>query len=164
MHEVAGWLNWFLDWPDTLIRSAGALPPWALVLLIFIPSIAAVGTGSLEVILPVLVLNALIAISAFSWPAGELRLVSTALATALILWLVSHALRRAARDRAAAQRDARLQQLEGRVGVFLDALDRRSQIVEEGAIEMAKRRLKAETAESRRPGQGQENPPKPPDR
>ena len=89
-------------------------------------------------------LNTLIALSAISWPAGELRTLGTAFATAFILALLGQGLRQRAHDYALAQLQMGVDGIKEQIVIFLEALDRRAKAVEENAVEMAKLRLRAE--------------------
>jgi hypothetical protein len=108
--------------------------------------------------LPVLMLNALIALSTISWPAGELRTFSTAIASALIFALLGQGLRRRSSDHALAQLQTRLDAMDGQMIHFLRALDERAARVEGGAIELAKIRLRSEAISK---GGPQSRPPNP---
>jgi hypothetical protein len=138
------WLSRVLDWPQTIAQSLGLVPGWVLLSLIFVPSLIALVARVWYLIFPVLMLNALVASSAISWPAGELRTFSVGLGSAFILAFIGQGLGQRARDHALAQIQTRLDAMDGQMINFLRALDERAAIVEEGAIEMAKIRLRNE--------------------
>jgi hypothetical protein len=138
------WLTRVLDWPQTIAQGLGPMPLWALLSLIFFPSLIALATRIWHLILPILMLNTFIAVSAISWPAGELRTLGTALASAFILAFLGHGLRQRAHDHALAQLQIGLDGIQEQIVTFLKALDRRAMAVEENAVEMAKRRLQAD--------------------
>ena len=112
--------------------------------LIFVPSLIALVARIWHLIFPILMLNTLIASSAISLPAGELRTFSVGLASAFILAIIGQGLRQRARDHALAQIQTRLDAIDGHIVNFLRAIDKRAAIVEESAIELAKIRLQNE--------------------
>jgi hypothetical protein len=142
-HTLSLWLSRMLDWPQTIAQSLGLVPGWVLLSLIFVPSLIAL-VARIWFIFPGLMLNTLVASSAISWPAGELRTFSLGLGSAFILAFIGQGLRQRARDHALAQIQTRLDAMDGQMSNFLRALDERAAIVEEGAIEMAKIRLRNE--------------------
>jgi hypothetical protein len=109
------WLTRILDWPQAIDQLLGPFPLWALLSLIFLPSLIALATRIWHQILPVLMLNALIALSTISWPAGELRIFSTAVATALILAFLGKGLRRRSSNHALAELQTRLDAIEEQI-------------------------------------------------
>ena len=143
-HTLSLWLSRVLDWPQTIAQSLGPVPGWVLLSLIFVPSLIALVARIWHLIFPILMLNTLIASSAISWPAGELRTFSVGLASAFILAIIGQGLRQRARDHALAQIQTRLDAIDGQIVNFLRALDKRAAIVEESAIELAKIRLQNE--------------------
>jgi hypothetical protein len=155
---LSAWLTAVVDWPSSLMQWFGSQPEWVLLLLLFIPSVVAVAMRLWHLLAAVLMLNALIALSAAAWPAGELRTLGIGLASALILAFIGQGIRQRARDDALAALQARADAMDGRIGGFLAALDRRAQIADENAIELAKNRLRNEAAG--RPAARAE-PPKP---
>jgi hypothetical protein len=149
-HTLSLWLTLVLDWPQTIAQLVGPVPGWVLLSLIFVPSLIALAIKVWHFILPVVMLNTLIALSAVSWPAGEVRTLSVGLASALILAFIGQGLRQRARDHALAQIETRLDAMDGRIGGFLQALDQRASIVDESAIELAKTRLRNEAGALKR--------------
>jgi hypothetical protein len=143
-HTLSLWLSRVLDWPQTIAQSLGPVPGWVLLSLIFVPSLIALVARNWYLILPVLMLNALVALSAISWPAGDLRTLSVGVGSAFILAFIGQGLRQRARDQALAQIQTRLDAMDGQITNFLRALDNRAAIVEEEAIELAKIRLRNE--------------------
>ena len=95
---LSAWLTRVVDWPSTLAQWFGSLPEWIILLLIFLPSIIALAMRLWHLLPAVLMLNALIALSATTWPIGELRTLSLGLAFALILALIGQGARQRARD------------------------------------------------------------------
>jgi hypothetical protein len=156
---VSSWLTRVLDWPQSLAQLFGSWPDWLLLVLIFVPSLIALGLRIWHFAAAILMLNALIALSATAWPAGELRTLSVGLASALILALIGQGLRQRTRDDALARIETQLDTSDARVGRFLEALDRRAQIVEDEAVELAKIRLRNEAAIRRDAPRSE--PPKP---
>jgi hypothetical protein len=154
------WLGRVLDWPQTLAQSLGLVPGWVLLSLIFVPSLIALAARIWYLIFPVLMLNALVAASAISWPAGELRTFSVGLGSAFILAFLGQGLRQRARDHALAQIQTRVDAMDGQMSNFLHALDQRAAIVEESAIELAKIRLRNEAIGASK-GAPQSRPPNP---
>jgi hypothetical protein len=144
------WLTRILDWPQTMAQWLGPMPSWALLSLIFFPSLIALATRIWHLIFPVVMLNSLIALSAISWPTGELRTLTNAFATAFILAFLGQGLRQRAHDYALAQLQGGLDGMKEQMLSFLEALDRRAKAVEENAVEMAKLRLRAEDQLRRR--------------
>jgi hypothetical protein len=138
------WLGRVLDWPQTLAQSLDLVPGWVLLSLIFVPSLIALVARIWYLIFPVLMLNTLVAASAISWPAGELRTFSVGLGSAFILAFIGQGLRQRARDHTLAQIQTRVDTMDGQMTNFLRALDQRAAIVEESAIELAKIRLRNE--------------------
>jgi hypothetical protein len=158
-HTLSLWLSRMLDWPQTIAQSLGLVPGWVLLSLIFVPSLIAL-VARIWFIFPVLMLNTLVASSAISWPAGELRTFSLGLGSAFILAFIGQGLRQRARDHALAQIQTRLDAVDGQMINFLRALDERASIVEEGAIELAKIRLRNEAIGASK-GVPQSRPPNP---
>jgi hypothetical protein len=109
------WLTRILDWPQAIIHLSGPFPLWASLSLIFLPSLIALATRIWHLILPVLMLNALIALSTISWPAGELRTFSVGLGSAFILACIGQGLRQRARDHALARLQTRLDAIEEQI-------------------------------------------------
>jgi hypothetical protein len=138
------WLGRVLDWPQTMAQSLDLVPGWVLLSLIFVPSLIALVARIWYLIFPVLMLNTLVAASAISWPAGELRTFSVGLGSAFILAFIGQGLRQRARDHTLAQIQTRVDTMDGQMTNFLRALDQRAAIVEESAIELAKIRLRNE--------------------
>jgi hypothetical protein len=159
-HTLSSWLSRVLDWPQIIAQSLGAVPEWVLLSLIFVPSLIALVARIWHLILPILMLNTLVASSAISWPAGELRTFSVGLGLAFILAFIGQGLRQRARDHALAQIQTRLDAMDGQMINFLGALDKRAAIVEEGAIELAKIRLRNEASGTSK-GVPQSRPPNP---
>jgi hypothetical protein len=145
-HTLFLWLSLVLDWPQTLAHLLGPVPGWVLLSLIFVPSLIALVARIWHFIFPVLMLNALVALTAMSWPAGELRTFSIGLGSAFILGFIGQGLRQRARDHALAQIQTRLDAMDEQTTAFLRALDKRAAIVEESAIELAKIRLRNEAS------------------
>jgi hypothetical protein len=154
------WLSRVLDWPQTMAQWLGLVPGWVLLSLLFVPSLIALAARIWYLILPVLMLNALVAASAISWPAGELRTFSVGLGSAFILAFIGRGLRQRARDHAFAQVQTRLDAMDGQMTNFLRALDQRAAIVEESAIELAKIRLRNEAVGANK-GAPPSRPPNP---
>jgi hypothetical protein len=146
LQPFSSWLIRVVDWPSTLGEWFGSLPEWILLPLIFLPSVIALAMRIWHLIAAVLMLNTLIALSAAAWPAGELRSFSIGLASALVLAFIGQGIRQRARDHALAELQARADTMDGRIGTFLTALDRRAQIVDENAVELAKNRLRNEAS------------------
>jgi hypothetical protein len=159
---AVSWLTGVLDWPQSIAQWIGSAPEWLLVVLIFVPSLAALALRLWHHAAAILMLNALIAVAATAWPAGDLRTLSIGLSSALILALVGHGLRQRRDDDALAGIAAQLAVSDGRVGRFLEALDQRTQIVDEQAVELAKIRLRNEAIAARMGAPPQSGPPKPP--
>jgi hypothetical protein len=145
---IADWMTRIVDWPHSIAQLLGPVPVWVLVPLLFLPSLAAVATRSWLHLIPVVMLNALIAHAALAWPPGELRLLGIGVATALILAVLGDGFRRRGREHAMAEVQARLAEMERRVAAFLEALDQRARLVEERAIELAETRLRNRPAEA----------------
>jgi hypothetical protein len=94
-------------------------------------------------------LNALIAVAALAWPAGELRTLTIGASSALILGLAGIGLRERRSDEALRRIQTQLAKSDERVGRFLEAVDRRTQIVDEQAVELAKIKLRNEVIAAR---------------
>jgi hypothetical protein len=149
-HIVSLWLTRVLDWPQAIAQLLGPVPGWVLVSLIFVPSLIALAIKIWHLVIPILMLNTLIALSAISWPAGEVRTLSIGLASALILAFIGQGLRQRARDHVLGQIETRLDAMDGRIGPFLQVLDQRAKVVDERAIELAKTRLRNEASARKR--------------
>jgi hypothetical protein len=146
---IAEWLAPLIDWPQSLAERIGAVPGWVLLLLVFVPSLAALGMRLWHLVPAIVMLNALIAVAALAWPAGELRTLTIGASSALILGLAGIGLRERRSDEALRRIQTQLAKSDERVGRFLEAVDRRTQIVDEQAVELAKIKLRNEVIAAR---------------
>jgi hypothetical protein len=136
------WLGRALDWPQTIADWLEPVPLWLLVSIFFIPSVIALLARLWSLLLPVLMLNSLIVFAGFSWPSGELRTLTVVMASSAILVLIGVGSRYRARQSALARIEMRLEAMDEQMVKFLHALDLRTMIVEENAIEVAKNRMR----------------------
>jgi hypothetical protein len=117
--------------------------------MIFVPSVVALATRLWHLAPAILMLNVLLAVSGIGWPAGELRTLSIGLASALILALIGYGLHARRNDEALARITSQLATSDERVARFLEAVDRRTQIVDEQVVELAKIKLRNEVIAAR---------------